>query len=148
MRETLGTPGRGRVEVVTQVLSKAQVEWELEALPAQLRERGVDRVEAMYGIGACDDQDVLWQWHAVDLSDLPAFIASSIEAGYFRPASSDLFIRTPDESIEFHFCHESDVHLIAAEPIAAEIEREWRERGYSGHRKVDDQWQPFEGAGA
>jgi hypothetical protein len=136
------------VEIVTQILSKAQVEAELDALPAQLRRRGFDRVEAMFGIGVCDDQDVLWQWHAIDLSDLPAFIASSIEAAYFEPASSDLWIRTLDEAIEFRFCHESDVHLSASDAVAAEVECEWRQRGYTGYRKVDDEWQRFEGAGA
>ena len=148
MHTALGTRRRVGVEIVTEVLSRAQVEAELKALPAQLRKPGVDHVEAMYGIGACDDQDVLWQWHAVDLPDLPAFVASSIEAGYFRPASSDLFIRTPDEAIEFHFCHESDVHLSAPDAIAGEVEREWRQRGYSGHRKVGGEWQRFEAAGA
>jgi hypothetical protein len=136
------------VEITSGILSHEQVDAELETLPTLLSERGVERAEAMYGIGACDDQDVLWQWHAIDLSDLSAFIASSIEAGYFRPAASDLWVRTPDQTIEVRFCHESDVQLTAPEAIADEVALEWRERGYSGYRKVDGQWRPFEAAGA
>ena len=136
------------MDYVSSNLSKGEVLTYLDELPLILASLGFSECKVMYGWDCDLPIDDLWQYQHLKVVDLPAFVASSIEGGIFKPGASDLIIESPDGSLSVRACHESDIHLVSssesalaalAAPIAAQhpdftfkSDNSWQVRRFSG----------------
>lgn len=101
----------GRPTLISQVVPGAELLRALEALPAFLRERGVEGCNLMIGWGSDLPTDALWKQVPMTLAELPAFVAQAVAERAFLPGESDLIVEIDSPPAKFVFCHESDIHL-------------------------------------
>ena len=133
-----------RVEMTSGILTVEQVKEELSAAPALLRSHGFERVTAFFGFGSLGDIDQLWKDHHLATSDLLAFAAEGEARGLFEPGLSDLYIKSQDGETTLQFCHDRDIHLASSNAaFVLAMEKRWKANGFSGYRKVGEEWVPL-----
>ena len=99
-------------ELTTRILTKAEVDAILKALPAFLfRLWGNSVVTVLYGTRCNIHNDLQHVPMGVGISWLARFLSESERQDIFVPGASDLFIRDEQERVEILFCHEADIHI-------------------------------------
>lgn len=107
------------MEYVSAVLDREEILAYLVKLPSLLNAQGCRECEVSFGWQAELPVDELWKPHRLTLDALPGFTESAMERGIYVPGQSDFFLELPDRELEVRFCHESDIHVIATEDVAA-----------------------------
>lgn len=110
---------------------------DFEALVRDLEASPSKRVSVMFGF-AWGNEIYERDWLALELSgaELRARVAAAETNGIGRIGSDDLHITLPDVGVERTYCHEADVHVIAAEDTHPYLEaqrQEWVRSGWQVH---------------
>jgi hypothetical protein len=130
--ELIGTPPCDTVQAVRR---------DFDALLRDLESWPSKRVSVVFGF-AWGNHIYERDWLPLELSgaELRARVAAAEASGLGRIGSDDLHITLPDIGVERTYCHEADVHVIAAEgkhPYLGAQRQEWLRRGWRVHaRKV------------
>jgi hypothetical protein len=115
-------------EVRTDPLSVEQMRDSVPEIIAFLLSAGYAEINVMYG-WACED-DKMWQEKSIPTSELSRFIEDAIAENIFKFGWSDLHIEDLQDTLEFKFCHESDIHFSSDhEELVKQVIAQWQRKG-------------------
>ena len=124
--ELIGTPPQSD--------AVAGVRHDFEALVRDLEASPSKRASVVFGF-AWGNHIYARDWVALELTgaELRARVAAAEANGLGRIGSDDLHITFPDVGVERTYCHEADVHVVAAEgthPYLGAQRQEWVRSGW------------------
>lgn len=102
-------------EILTHPLTKQQIRTELEHLIEFFSIKSVTTCQVLFGFawGNEDYSGDAWNEENIPLIDLPQKIEEVEFSGLGALGQDDLFVKVP--GMEFHFCHEADIHICFVE---------------------------------
>lgn len=117
-------------EIVTEQLPSSDIWERLDWMIEYLRRREVSQVELMYGVGMDMDNDEMFQPIEAAIEEVVPRIEEMVRSGVLTVGNGDIFIQSDAAGVQFHLCHESDIHVRTrdAERLQ-EISSEWQASG-------------------
>ena len=120
-------------EVFTYPLTREQLMEELSHFVEYWCGQGVRTCSVLFGFAWGNDyySDDVWREEVLPLRELEAKVNEVESSGIGSLGFDDLFIKI--DSLEFHFCNDSDIHIAFGErrPAVEHFHLRWTELGYN-----------------
>jgi len=107
---------------------------DFERFLADLENRGIKRVELVFGIGwALDIYPDEWKPESMAVADVRNVVSDAETKGFGKLGSDDLVLTIAELRAERFYCHEGDIHLESEVPSAytESAKVDWIEQGWT-----------------
>ena len=107
---------------------------DFERLLVDLENRGIERVEVVFGIGwAVDIYPDEWNSQWMSVPDIRNAVSDAETKGFGKLGSDDLVLTIPEFRAERFYCHEGDIHLESDTPstYTDSAKADWIARGWT-----------------
>ena|SRR5688572_30839864 len=119
-------------EILTHPLSKQQIHEELRHFVEFFSAKGVTTCRVLFGFAWGNEYYPSNEWsdEEIELTNLIKKVEEVEASGLGAVGSDDLFVKVP--SMEFQFCHESDIHISFTEhhPDTESFLQRWKTQGF------------------
>lgn len=120
--------------IITRTLDEELIREELDVVLSYFEQLDVTTFSVMFGYDWSSDAvpDNQWIELEFDRGALMAEIARLEAAGVGRICEDDLYLYLPGRAQDFHFCHETDIHIYFDAPneTTESFYNRWLERGF------------------
>lgn len=122
-------------EIITNPITPAQMHEELAFFIQFFMQLGREQCEVIFGFAWGNEYYPGREWSVITipLVGLAEELRRVEAAELGRLGDDDLFVSVPPLPLEFHFCHESDLHITFSEPgeITEHFYQRWKSRGFA-----------------
>ena len=127
-------------EITTYPISTEEIWEELLYLAEYFLHRGHESCELLFASAWGNDyyDTNIWYPELVPLAELSEKVKQVETSGIGHLGNNDLFIKIPGLSLEFQFCHHSDIHLFFGDPdeTTGHFFARWESRGFTPRERI------------